>query len=196
MKWVVTIITCLFLFAIGCKKGNQEVTNQDDADSKSAVNENANESLVFPASTPKQVEMATGEVKELFLALKRVHFSLDSTTLTEAGKQGLNEAAEKLEVLSKVTLFVDGHTDDRGTTEYNMSLGARRAQTVINYLKRLGIDSDRLRNVSFGEESPISGGGQEIDLARNRRVDFRIMHGDVLFTLDESTLLDDSGKQI
>jgi peptidoglycan-associated lipoprotein len=193
MKRAVTIITCLCLFTIGCKKGDQEVTNQDDANS---ANEDADDTLASKAPTPVIVETGADEVKDLLLALKRVHFSLDSSMLTEAGKQGLNEAAEKLAVLSRVTLFVDGHTDDRGTTEYNMSLGERRAQTVIDYLKRLGIDSDRLRRVSFGEESPISGGGGALDLAKNRRVDFRIMYGDVLFTLEESALLDDSGKPI
>ena len=167
--------------------------NQDDANS---ANEDGDDSLASKAPTPTIVETGTGDIKDLLLALKRVHFSLDSTTLTEAGKQGLNEAAEKLEVLSRVTLFVDGHTDDRGTTEYNMSLGERRAQTVIDYLKRLGIDSDRLHRVSFGEESPISSGGGALDLAKNRRVDFRIMHGDVQFTLEESALLDDSGNPI
>ncbi len=50
---------------------------------------------------------------------------------------------------------------------------------MIDYLKRLGVDSDRLRGVSFGEESPLSGGGEALDWAKNRRGDFRIMHGDV-----------------
>lgn len=193
MKWAVTIITCLCLFTTGCKKGDQEVTNQNDANS---VNDDTGDSLASKAPTPAIVEIGTGEIKDLLLALKRVHFSLDSATLTEAGKQGLNEAAVKLEDLSRVMLFVDGHTDNRGTTEYNMSLGERRAQIVIDYLVRLGIDSDRLLRVSFGEESPLSSGSGMIDFAKNRRVDFRIMHGDVQFTLDESALLDDSGNPI
>jgi peptidoglycan-associated lipoprotein len=181
------------LFTTGCKKGDQEVTNPNDANS---VNDDTGDSLASKAPTPAIVEIGTGEIKDLLLALKRVHFSLDSATLTEAGKQGLNEAAVKLEDLSRVMLFVDGHTDNRGTTEYNMSLGERRAQIVIDYLVRLGIDSDRLLRVSFGEESPLSSGSGMIDFAKNRRVDFRIMHGDVQFTLDESALLDDSGNPI
>jgi peptidoglycan-associated lipoprotein len=192
MKWAFTIMTCLSLSTIGCKTGNQNVNNPYDI----AIDEKADNTPVSSPPTSQHVEPATGEVARLLLALKRVHFSLDSARLTEAGKQGLDEAAVKLETLSKVTLFVDGHTDSRGTTEYNVALGERRAQIVIDYLKHLGIDTNRLREVSFGEESPLSNGSGAIDLAKNRRVDFRIMHGDVLFTLDESPLLDDSGKPI
>ena len=173
----------------GCKKGEQQVNNSD------AVEElQAPEKEVAKAPEVNHVETAEGHMKDLLLALRRVHFGFDNDTLSDGGKQALSEAAEKLELLPKVELYVDGHTDDRGTTEYNMSLSERRAQAVVAYLKRLGIDEARLNTVSFGEESPMAAGHTDIDYAKNRRVDFRIMRGDVQFMLEEGELVDDSGR--
>jgi peptidoglycan-associated lipoprotein len=176
------------IMIMGCKKGEQDINTGDSKDV----------SKVDTDKAPKadRVETAEGHMKDLLLALRRVHFAFDADALTDGGKQALTEAAEKLELLPKVDLYVDGHTDDRGTTEYNMSLGERRAQEVVAYLKRLGVDEVRLNIVSFGEESPMAGGHSDLDNAKNRRVDFRIMRGDVQFVLEEGELVDDSGKPL
>lgn len=175
----------------GCKKGEQKVNNSNAVEEPQAP-----EKEVSKAPEVDHIETAEGHIKDLLLALRRVHFGFDKDTLSDGGKQALIEAAEKLELLPKVALYVDGHTDDRGTTEYNMSLSERRAQSVVSYLKRLGIDEARLNIVSFGEESPMAAGHTDLDYAKNRRVDFRIMRGDVQFILEEGELVDDSGRPI
>jgi peptidoglycan-associated lipoprotein len=196
MKWVAISIMCLGLAISGCKKGKQEVVNQGDANAPSTGDDGANANAVKKAPTPASVEEATGDLKDLLLALRRVHFGFDTDTLSDGGKKALTEAAEKLEALPKVALYVDGHTDERGTTEYNMSLGERRAQTVVAYLKNLGIQPERLRIVAFGEETPMASGSSDVDLAKNRRVEFRIMRGDVQFVLEEGELVSDSGEPL
>ena len=177
------------LFAIGCAKKNQEVVNINDIPLPFPQPEQKEES-------PQKVQVATGEMKEILLTLKRVHFSFDATTLAPPARDALDEASGRLSKLPDVSLCVDGHTDARGTTEYNLSLGERRAQTVVNYLTNLGIQSKRLNHVSFGEEVPLSRGATSIDYARNRRVDFRLIRGDIEFVLEDSPLLTDNGKVI
>ena len=155
------------LFVFGCKKGKQDVKSGDDGKSKPTASDTG-DANARKAPTPGEVKVATGDLRDLLLALKRVHFALDANTLTEGGRNALDEAAEKLKALPKVALYVDGHTDERGTTEYNMGLGERRAQTVVDYLTRLGIKGERLNTVTFGEELPLGSGSGELQLAKNR----------------------------
>lgn len=190
MRSAFIVFAMAALAFVGCKKGAQKVDNSSNV----APEPSETKKEVSKAPKVDHVETAEGHMKDLLLALKRVHFGLDKDSLTDGGKQALTEAAEKLELLPKVELYVDGHTDERGTTEYNMSLSERRAQAVVAYLKHLGIDEARLSIVSFGEESPVTSGHTSIDYATNRRVDFRIMRGDIQFVLEEGELVDDNGK--
>ncbi len=153
---------------------------------------------VTPQAAPevKQTEVAQGDIKAILLALKRVHFPFDASALTPETKTALDEASEKLRSMTDVELYVDGHTDERGTTEYNMSLGERRAQAVVKYLADSGVEQSRLTIVSFGKEKPIAQGGGTVANAENRRVDFRLMKGDVQFILEESDLIGDDGQPL
>lgn len=187
-RWTILLIG-LAVGMTGCAKKNQEVFDINDIP------------LPLPqAETKKQeqpkVQVATGEMKEILLTLKRVHFSFDASTLETPARDALDEASAKMAKLPDVSLYVDGHTDERGTTEYNLSLGERRAQTVVSYLTNLGVETNRLNYVSFGEEMPLSQGSSEVDHAQNRRVDFRLFKGDIEFVLEDSPLLDDKGDII
>ncbi len=80
--------------------------------------------------------------------------------------------AEWLKSNSRVNLTIEGHCDSRGSNEYNLALGERRAAAVKNQLVSLGISANRLTTVSFGEEKPVSRGETEADWAQNRRANF------------------------
>ena len=75
---------------------------------------------------------------------------------------------------SSVVVQIEGHCDERGSTEYNLALGERRAQSVKNYLVQLGVDPARLPTMSWGEEKPATSGSSESALAQNRRAEFQI----------------------
>ncbi|MGO9543802.1 MAG: peptidoglycan-associated lipoprotein Pal [Rhodomicrobium sp.] len=85
-----------------------------------------------------------------------VHFETDSPELTPEGRQIVNAQAVWLRQYSSYPIGIEGHADERGTREYNIALGARRAETVKNALVSQGIDSRRLRTVSFGKERPVA----------------------------------------
>lgn len=85
-----------------------------------------------------------------------VYFASDSTSLTPEAQATLNKQAQWLRQYPQFTITVEGHADERGTREYNMALGARRATAVRNYLTRLGIQGQRLRTISYGKERPVA----------------------------------------
>jgi peptidoglycan-associated lipoprotein len=106
--------------------------------------------------------------------LKPVYFELDISDLSAANQKTLDEDAALLKRYTSWTVTVEGHCDERGTAEYNLALGERRAIAVRAYLVSLGISADRLRTVSYGKEFPFDPGHDESAFAKNRRAHFVI----------------------
>jgi peptidoglycan-associated lipoprotein len=106
--------------------------------------------------------------------LKPVYFELDSSDLSAANQKTLDEDAALLKRYTSWTVTVEGHCDERGTAEYNLALGERRAIAARAYLISLGIAADRLRTVSYGKEFPFDPGHDESAFAKNRRAHFVI----------------------
>jgi peptidoglycan-associated lipoprotein len=101
-----------------------------------------------------------------------VFFALDSSEVDSAGQQALNVNAGILKKYPTWVITIEGHTDERGTAEYNLALGERRAMAARTYLVSLGITADRLRTVSYGKEFPFDPGHDEAAWAKNRRAQF------------------------
>jgi peptidoglycan-associated lipoprotein len=106
--------------------------------------------------------------------LKPVFFELDSSDITPDGKKVLDDNAGLLKRYTTWAITIEGHCDDRGTAEYNLALGERRASAARAYLVSLGIPADRLRMVSYGKEFPFDPGHDEAAFAKNRRAHFVI----------------------
>jgi peptidoglycan-associated lipoprotein len=103
--------------------------------------------------------------------LKTVYFDYNSSDLTPEARQTLSANAAWLKSKA-VKVTIEGHCDKRGSTEYNLALGERRAMIVRNYLKSLGVNPDRMAVISYGEEKPLDYGEAEQGMARNRRAEF------------------------
>ena len=101
--------------------------------------------------------------------LKPVFFAFDSDSLDDTARKVLNANAEVLKTYRTWVITVEGHSDERGTAEYNLALGDRRALAAKNYLVSLGIPGDRVRTVSYGEEFPFDPGHVESAWVNNRR---------------------------
>jgi len=99
----------------------------------------------------------------------RVHFPLDRYDLTPEAEETLQKQAALLKSFQSVAITIEGHADERGTREYNLALGERRADTVRNYLIALGVPADRLSVVSYGKERPECPEAAETCWAQNRR---------------------------
>jgi len=105
---------------------------------------------------------------------EHVYFEFDRSRLLPEGKEILRRNAKWLKAHPGVQVTIQGHCDERGTTEYNLALGDRRAQSVMTYLADLGVAPKGLTTVSFGEEKPIDPGHSERAWAKNRRAQFVI----------------------
>lgn len=101
-----------------------------------------------------------------------VFFSYDQSEISTEGQQVLNANAEIMKRYPSWVITIEGHADERGTAEYNLALGERRALAARNYLVSLGIPADRLRTVSYGKEFPFDPGRTEEAFAQNRRAHF------------------------
>jgi peptidoglycan-associated lipoprotein len=86
----------------------------------------------------------------------RVFFETDSTELTVQARSTLEKQAQWLQAYNRYSFTIEGHADERGTREYNIALGARRAQVVHDYLAARGVDPNRMRTISYGKERPVA----------------------------------------
>jgi len=107
----------------------------------------------------------------------RVYFGYDSYTLNADARAALSRQAQWLQTYSNVNAIVEGNADERGTREYNLALGARRADTVKAFLVSQGVSPSRLTTVSYGKERPIDGRSNEAGWSRNRNGHTNISSG-------------------
>lgn len=98
-----------------------------------------------------------------------IYFEFDSTSLDPEARKALQAIADWMVAHPKASITLEGHADARGTDEYNLALGQRRAQVMQDYLARLGVAKARLDTISYGEERPASDGDDEGAYAQNRR---------------------------
>lgn len=104
--------------------------------------------------------------------LSTVNFDYDKASLTTSARTLLKENADWIKQNKDVVVQIEGHCDTRGSVEYNLALGERRAKSVKQYIVSLGIDPKRLTIISYGEEKPLDDGSSETAHARNRRANF------------------------
>lgn len=105
--------------------------------------------------------------------LQRIHFAFDQYVLTDAAREVLAGNAAYLKANGSVQVKIEGHCDERGSDEYNLALGERRALAAKNYLVSLGVASSRLDIISYGEEVPLDPRGTEEAFSKNRRAEFK-----------------------
>ena len=104
--------------------------------------------------------------------LSTVYFGYDKANLTDDARKRLAENAQWIKNNPNVTIQVEGHTDDRGSVEYNLALGERRAKAVKTYLSSMGVDAKRMTVISYGKEKPVAQGDSEASWGKNRRANF------------------------
>ena len=107
--------------------------------------------------------------------LKDVHFAFDSAELDEPARNSLRDDGNWLKDHTRAKVEIEGHCDERGTVEYNLALGAKRARAAKEYLAALGIPADRLTTISYGEELPLCHEHEEGCWQKNRRVHFVVL---------------------
>ena len=141
---------CLVLSACATKK---EVTSTDIQKQMQSDVYTGNDTVEYLASGVKD----------------RVFFATNESVLTTAARETLRKQAAWLRKNSKITIVLEGHADERGTREYNLALGERRANAAKDYLMTYGISSDRISVLSYGKERPVDSGSNPLAWSKNRR---------------------------
>jgi len=122
----------------------------------------------------KQEAQAQAPAAQLQAGLQAVYFAFDSSTLSEEARTGLTKNADFLKTQG-AKVKIEGNCDERGSDDYNLALGERRAKAAKDYLVNLGIPADRLSTISYGKEKPAVDGHDEAAWSKNRRDDFVIV---------------------
>ena len=155
---ILAIVAATFLLA-ACETASQV---SGDSASTSASNTASSSSASSSAAdkTPAEKLAQVGDT---------VNFDFDSAELSVSARSTLNRQAAFLSLNPDLMIVIEGHADERGTREYNLALGDRRATAVRDYLVAKGINSARVRTVSYGKERPAAAGSDEAAWAKNRR---------------------------
>jgi peptidoglycan-associated lipoprotein len=131
-----------------------------------------------PPAPPPEPARVPEPVVQMVKNFQRVYFEFDSATLTADSKEALTENVAIMQKSTDIKIELQGHADERGTTDYNLALGQRRAEAVKRYMTAQGIGGSRLTVISYGEERPLDGRSSESAWTKNRRAEFRITWGD------------------
>ena len=186
--WIILALAFIIpglLFTVSCAKKAvkddtamaQQAEDQEAMKAKEAAEKARQEELAKQRAMEeerlKDQAMAMKEAKDMFMN-EDIHFDFDSSTLTPEAQLILKKKAEWLQNNPEAMSTIEGHCDDRGTSEYNLALGDRRATSAKNFLVDLGISASRLTTISYGEERPVDPGQNEEAWAKNRRCHFTI----------------------
>lgn len=165
--FVMILLLLCMLFVAGCAK-NQALPSAETVEAPPAI-----------APQPQPVEPlppAVSQVEKVEvppIELERIHFAFDRYSLSAESLVTLAQDAKILIANPDVKVKIEGHCDSRGSDEYNLALGERRAQATMDYLVSLGVKPEQLQIISFGEESPLDPANTETAWAENRRAEFR-----------------------
>ena len=156
---ILAIVAATFLLA-ACETASQV---SGDSASTSASNTSASNTASSSSAADKTPAEKLAQVGDT------VNFDFDSAELTVSARSTLNRQAAFLSLNPDLMIVIEGHADERGTREYNLALGDRRATAVRDYLVAKGINPARVRTVSYGKERPAVAGSDEAAWAKNRR---------------------------
>jgi peptidoglycan-associated lipoprotein len=178
-KAFILLFVLLMILPCSCAKKKIEQAygpvNQNQGQSSASQSDTSS-----PEMLPQTIELAPSQASGLpgtapateslkIFEDEDIYFNFDEYTISEEGKNILVSKAVFLKTRPALKVIIEGHCDDRGTTEYNLALGEKRAGEVRKYLISLGIDGNRLSVISYGKEKPAASGQNEAAWAKNRR---------------------------
>ena len=168
---LLVLMACIVLTACATKKEVETQTTTTTTEAKTETTETKAETIE-PIAGQMQSDVYTGTDTVGYLAegvKDRVFFATNESILTTASRETLRAQAAWLRENSNITIVLEGHADERGTREYNLALGERRANSAKDYLMTYGVSSDRITVISYGKERPVDSGSNPLAWSKNRR---------------------------
>ena len=176
MPMIFLVILALLITASCSKKAVVTTKDPTYGSGQSASDSGQSSTSIQQGDLAQSQTISTTETGErvMKVMLEDIYFEFDKSTLTPQAKETLVKQAEWLRTNKDVKVVIEGHCDERGTNEYNLALGDRRAASTKTFLVDLGISPARLTIISYGEERPLVFGHSEEAWAKNRRAHFGI----------------------
>ena len=161
----------LVFFLAACSTTPKDTADSSGSGSSSSSSDvSSSEEGTITETSPESASITPGSQEDLIVNVgDRVFFNYDSSDLDSDAQELLQDQVAWLKQYSDVSVIIEGHCDERGTREYNLALGEKRAQSVKNYLIGLGISSERVATISYGKERPAVVGSNDGAWAQNRR---------------------------
>ena len=167
---LLTSATLVFFLAACSTTPKDTADSSGSGSSSSSSDVSSTETTSTETSSADTASIEPGSQEDLIVNVgDRVFFNYDSSELDSDAQELLQDQVAWLKQYSDVSVIIEGHCDERGTREYNLALGEKRAQAVKNYLISLGISSDRVSTISYGKERPAVVGSNDGAWAQNRR---------------------------
>jgi len=176
IKMAVIFAALVLMTTASCSKKAVKMEDQTGTatnEGSSVQGETDKTSMSVENSTAPGQGSESGMMGDLVLE-QDVYFEFDKATLTPEARESLVKNGQWLRINRDVQIIIEGHCDERGTNEYNLALGDRRAESVKTFLADLGIQSSRVKTISYGEEQPADPSHSESAWAKNRRAHFQI----------------------
>ena len=173
MRFKIAALFVAGLTLAACETPSQQDATTTGGGSSAATTDSSTRGTgAMPGVSSREVgpDMRPGSVEEFVASVgDRVYFGFDRFDLSPEAQETLEKQSVWLKQHGKVVVTVAGHADERGTREYNLALGEKRANAVKNYLVALGVSPDRIRTISYGKERPVDPRSSEDAWAKNRR---------------------------
>lgn len=173
---VLSLVLITGLVAVtGCKKRPLEETSQPSPPAAPAPAPEPEPTPPPPPPAPKPEPPSRPSLATLNAQLRPIHFDFDKSAIRTDAAATLQANAALMQRYPDLDVLIEGHCDERGTIEYNLALGDRRAATTRESLAAAGVSASRVQLLSYGEERPVNAGHNESAWAKNRRAEFRFV---------------------
>ncbi|MFH0789404.1 MAG: peptidoglycan-associated lipoprotein Pal [Pseudomonadota bacterium] len=181
---MVFLVSSLFLFSCGKKEIKKDgmaskppaVADDEAEKAKKRVRikepESADQGLREKALKEEEARRLKEASEKARFESEDIYFEFDQHILSDTAKQNLTKKAQWLKDYPSAKALIEGHCDERGSAEYNLALGQKRADAAMQYLVSLGINANRISSISFGREKPLDPAHTEVAWAKNRRAHF------------------------
>jgi peptidoglycan-associated lipoprotein len=177
-KLLVLSLTCVLVLAFfsSCRKEVEQTPPPPQTQEQPKVEKVEKPPAEEPELTEEEI-FAQKSLEELNAEkpLEMIHFDFDEYTIRDDQETVLQDNAQWLKKWESARVLIEGHCDERGTEEYNLALGEKRAKAVQDFLISMGIDVDRMETISYGKSQPLDPGHNETAWAKNRRAEFTVI---------------------
>jgi peptidoglycan-associated lipoprotein len=176
------VISSLFLFSCSKKAVKSEgivskppSAVEDEAEKakkRARIREQEQQELREKTLSEEEARRLKAAAEKAHFEEEDIFFEFDQYILSDLAKQSLNKKAQWMKDYPAAKAMIEGHCDERGSAEYNLALGQKRAEAAMNYLTSLGVNANRIMTISYGKERPLDTGNNEAAWAKNRRAHF------------------------